>query len=98
MKLWQKALILAVVTESITIAWFVIARRSLGDLPPALLLLHTPAIILIWIEVPWLPAILVEAAFWMLVWYLVLRLFAAPKDELTRIPFIVIQSERKSDE
>lgn len=94
MKVWHKALILAVVTESVTIAWFIVARRR-GAVSTILDLLHTPAMFLIRHGTPWLLAILIEAALWMLFWFLVLRLFATPTDELASVTFSGIQSERK---
>jgi hypothetical protein len=40
MKTWRKALILGVVTESATVAWFIVARWSNDDLPGTLVILH----------------------------------------------------------
>ena len=58
-----------------------------------LALLHTPAMFLIRHGTPWLPAILIEATLWMLFWFLLLRLFAAPRDELTKVSFADQQGE-----
>jgi hypothetical protein len=95
MKIWHKALILAVVTESLTIAWFFIARaRGGATIVPAIF--HAPAIFLIFRGWPWLLTLLIETALWMLFWFLLLRLFATPRNELTDISFGGIHSERKN--
>jgi predicted acyltransferase len=85
MRIWHKALILAVVTETVTVAWFVYARPNDETSTSMLALLHFPGIVLILLGWPWLFAILIEAALWMLVWFVVLRLFAMPRDELTKL-------------
>lgn len=87
MKIWHKALILCLVTESATIAWFIAARGSDDGFPRTLVILHYPAILLNRIGAPWLLAVLIETALWMLVWFLLLRLFAPPRDELTGLSF-----------
>lgn len=93
MRIWHKALILGVVTESATVAWFIAARGSNDGFPRTLVILHYPAILLNFIGAPWLLAVLVETALWMLVWFLLLRLFAPPKDELTGLSFTDRQGE-----
>ena len=87
MRIWHKALILGVVTESATVAWFIAARGSDDGFPRTLVILHYPAILLNFIGAPWLLAVLIETTLWMLVWFLLLRLFAPPKDELTGLSF-----------
>jgi hypothetical protein len=92
MKIWHKALILAVVTESLTIAWFFIARaRGGATIVPAIL--HAPAIFLIFHGWPWLLTLLIETSLWMLFWFLLLRLFVTPKDELAVPSFADHQRE-----
>lgn len=93
MKIWHKALILGVVTESATVAWLIAARVSNDGFPRTLMILHYPAIVLNFIGVPWLLAVLIETAVWMLVWFLLLRLFAPPRDELTGLSFADRQGE-----
>lgn len=95
MKTAHKALILGVVTEAATVAWYIFARGR-TEVPVTLFVLHTPAIFLIRHGAPWLLSVLIEAALWMLFWFLVLRLFASPKDELTSVTFSGIHSERKN--
>ena len=92
MRIWLKALILGVATESATVAWFVFERAH-GETSKMLALLHTPGIFLISRGAPWLLAVLIEAALWMLVWFLLLRLFASPRDELTGVSFTDRQGE-----
>ena len=87
MKIWLKALILGVATESATVAWFIAARGSNDGFPGTLVILHYPAILLTLIGAPWILAVVIEAALWMLVWFLLLRLFASPRDELTGVSF-----------
>jgi hypothetical protein len=96
MRIWLKALILGVATESATVAWFIAARGSDDGFPRTLVILHYPAILLNLIGTPWLLAVLIEAALWMLVWFLLLRLFASPRDELTSVTFSGIQNETKN--
>jgi hypothetical protein len=94
MKIWHKALILAVVTESVTIASYVIARGSQGTLFSLALIVHTPALFLTFgLGVPILLTLPIEAALWMLFWFLVLRLFAGPNDELTKLSSGDLQGE-----
>lgn len=93
MRIWHKALILGVVTESATVAWFIAARGSDDGFPRTLVILHYPAILLTFIGAPWLLAVLIETALWMLVWFLLLRLFAPPRDELTGLSFPDRQGE-----
>lgn len=94
MKIWHKALILAIVTEGVTIAWYAIARGSQGTLFSLALIVHTPALFLTFgLGVPILLTLPIEAALWMLFWFLLLRLFAAPKDELTTLSFTDHQGE-----
>jgi hypothetical protein len=79
----SRVLIVAVVTESTS---FIAARASEGVFPQALWLLrHTPAILLIWIDLPWLLKALIGAALWTLSSSVLLLLFAASKNELTLI-------------
>jgi hypothetical protein len=87
MKIWRKALILGGVTESATVAWFIVARGSNDDLPGTLVILHYPAIFLTLIGAPWLLAVLIETAVWVLVWFLLFHVFAPPRDELTVLSF-----------
>lgn len=82
MRIWLKALILGGATESATVAWVIAARGSDDGFPRTLVILHYPAIVLNLIGAPWLLAVLIEAALWMLVWFLLLRLFASPREEL----------------
>ncbi len=97
MRISQKALILAVVTESITIALFIAARGSQGVFPPALWFLrHTPAILLIWLELPWLLKTLIGAALWMLFCFVMMLLFAGSKNELMMIRLSVHQSKTRA--
>ena len=94
MKIWHKALILAVVTESGTVAWFIVARGSPGTLFNLSLILHTPALLLTYgLGVPILLTLPIEAALWMLFWFLLLRLFAPQQDELTMLSFADHQRE-----
>lgn len=51
------------------------------------MILHYPAILLNFIGAPWLLAVLIETVLWMLVWFLLLRLFTPPRDELTGLSF-----------
>jgi len=97
MRIWHKALILGVVTEVATLAWLIFDRAQ-SRVSMTLALLHTPAMFLIRHGTPWLPAILIEAALWMLFWFLLLRLFATPSDESTSVTFSGIHSERKNHE
>lgn len=97
MKTWQKALIIAVVTEVVTIALLVLERAH-GEISTIVALLHTPGIFLIRHGAPWLLAVLTEAALWMVFWFLLLRLFATPKDELTKVTFSGIHSDRTDHE
>lgn len=92
MKKWQKALTLSVITEIVTISVFVASLRT-GASRTVALILHAPAILLIRAQVPWLAALLIEAALLMLIWFLLLRLFAKPKDELAKVPFANDQGE-----
>ena len=88
MKIWRNALILGVVTESATVAGFIVARGSNDDLPARILvILHYPAIFLNFIGAPWLLAVLIETAVWVLVWFLLFQVFAPPRDELTVLSF-----------
>ena len=80
MNLWHKALTLAVLSEVVTISLFVMSLRE-GFSRKVALILHAPAVFLIRAHVPWLAALLIEGAVLMLIWFLVLRLFARPKDE-----------------
>lgn len=93
MKIWHKALMLGIVTESATVAWFIAASGSTDGFPRTLVILHYPAILLNLIGAPWLLAVLIETALWMLVWFLLLRLFASPRDELTGLSFTDRQDE-----
>lgn len=95
MKIWHKALILGVVTESATVAWFIAARGSNDGFPRTLVILHYPAILLNFIGAPWLLAIFIETVLWMLVWFLLLRLFARPRDELTGLSFTAHQGQEQ---
>lgn len=97
MKTWHKALMLGVVTEVVTIAWFVFERAH-RETSKMLALLHAPGILLISRGSPWLLAVFIEAALWMLFWFLLLRLFATPKDELTKVTFSGIHSDRTDHE
>lgn len=95
MKIWHKALILGVFTEGATVAWFVFVRMR-GETSKMLAFVHAPGIFLISHGMPWLLAVLTEAALWILFWFLLLRLFATPTDELTSVTLSGIHSERKS--
>lgn len=83
MKTWQKALILAATTEIVTISVFVIARLRGGISMTWALILHTPAVLLVRVQVPWLLAVLIETAVWLLIWVLLIRIFAGPGNNLT---------------
>lgn len=83
MKIQHKALILGVVTEAATVAWFIAARGQSDGLPRALVILHSPVIFLNFMGVPWLLSLLIETAVWVLFWFLLIRLFAPPRYELS---------------
>jgi hypothetical protein len=95
MRIWRKALMLGIVTESATVAWFIAARGSDDGFPRTLVILHYPAILLNFMGAPWLLAVLIETALWMLVWFLLLRLFAPPRDELTGVSFTDRQGQEQ---
>jgi hypothetical protein len=97
MKILHKAVILGIVTESLTVSWFVVARGQ-GGISTMLAILHAPGISLLSHGSPWLLAVLIETALWVLFWFLLLRLFATPRDEVTSGTFTGIHSERKSHE
>jgi hypothetical protein len=98
MRTWHKAVILGVTTECVTTALFVLLRESRGILFMLSLGLHIPALVLIWLELPLVPSLTMEAALWVFLWNLLLSVFSAGDEELTQLSLSGGQSERTTNE
>ena len=83
MRTWHKAVILGVTTECVTTALVVLSRESIATFFILSLVLHLPAVVLIWLELPLVPSLTLEAALWVFLWNLFLSVFSPGDEELT---------------
>ena len=97
MRTWHKAVILGVSTECVTTPLVVLSREAKGTLSMLSLGLHIPALVLIWLELPLVPSLTMEAALWVFLWNLLLSVFSAGDEELTHLSLCGGQSERTTN-